>query len=68
MHKSRVTSFTYQKFSIGTDSQSHHMTSVTHHALHPLPVAREHNLLLPSHYIPCGAGGGGVHANNSQYA
>ena len=69
MHKSRVMSFTYQKLSIETDSQGHHMTSVTHHALHPLPVVGEHNLLLSSHCIPCGVGvGRRVHANNSQYA
>ena len=54
MHKNRVMSFTYQKLSIGTDSQSHHMTSVTHHALHPFPVAGEHNL-FPAHlHTPCG--------------
>ena len=53
MHKIRVMSFTYQNFSIGTDSQGHHMTSVTYHALHPFPVAGEHNLLLPSCYAPC---------------
>jgi hypothetical protein len=52
MHEIRVMAFTYQKLSIGTDSQSHHMTFVTYHTLHPLPVAGEYDLLLPSRYIP----------------
>ena len=52
-------SFTYQKLSVGTDGQSHHMTSVTYHSLHPLPVAGEYNLLPAGLYTPWGGGGGG---------